>query len=289
MFSSGQSKRAQYPRENLLVAFIRAMGFFLFYYTVRTVVFTAASIFYAFKYHNTEDAYAAYMNNSHALSFVSALIIVLSLALFFASQKKSVSKAFYAGKPKASALALCFAIGISLNFTASYIISLLPEKLLESYGEATEGLSDGHIVWYILAVVIMAPVVEELIFRSMMISRFSTAVGNTVAIIFSSIIFGAVHGHIVWSLYAFAIGLLFGVIFTRSRSVLASIAAHVGFNIVSITSRLDGLSEQSAQILGGVLSVAQIVSIPLSALLVLLFIKGSAASFDKTPIGIEEI
>ena len=265
------------------------MGFFLFYYTVRTVVFTAASIFYAFKYHNTEDAYAAYMNNSHTLSFVSALIIVLSLALFFASQKKSVSKAFYAGEPKASALALCFAIGISLNFTASYIISLLPEKLLESYGEATEGLSDGHIVWYILAVVIMAPIVEELVFRSMMISRFSTAVGNTVAIIFSSIIFGAVHGHIVWSLYAFAIGLLFGVIFTRSRSVLASIAAHIGFNIVSITSRLNGLSEQGAQMLGSVLSVAQMVSIPLSALLVLLFIKGSAASFDKTPIGIEEI
>ncbi len=265
------------------------MGFFLFYYTVRTVVFTSASIFYALKYHNTEEAYAAYMNSAHMLSFVSAVIIVLSLALFFASQKKSVAKAFYIGKPKASTLALCFAIGISLNFTATYIISLLPKKLLESYGEATEGLSDGHIVWYILAAVIMAPIVEELIFRSMMLSRFSMAVGNTAAIIFSSVIFGAIHEHIVWSSYAFAIGLLFGVIFTRSRSLLASIAAHLGFNIVSITARLDGLSEQTAQILSRVLSVAQVVSIPLSALLVVIFIRSMTTSADKTPIGIEEI
>lgn len=285
MFSSHEKTGAIYPRENFLIAFIRAIGFFLFYYTVRTVVFTAASIFFAIKYQNPDRVYEAYMESANTLSFFCAVAIIAGLVLFFALQKKKVSRALYLGKPSVSTVALCFIMGISLNFSTTFIMSFLPKSLLESYSEASSGLGEGSLVWYILAAVIMAPVLEELIFRAMMVSRLSTATGNMLAILLSSAVFGAVHGHIVWSTYAFLLGLLLGVIFVRSRSVVAGIATHLGFNLVSLIARVETVPE----VLGNILSVCYMLSIPLSVLLVLIFIKKTSPCASKAPVGIEEI
>ncbi len=285
MFSSHEKTDAAYTRENFLIAFIRAIGFFLFYYTVRTVVFTSASIFFTIKYQDIDDALAVYMESANALSFFCAILIILGLCAFFKYQKKSVSTSLYIGNPDISTIALCFIAGISLNFSTTYIMSFLPKSLLESYSETSSGLSEGSLLWYILAAVIMAPILEELIFRSMMISRLSSATGNTLAVILSSAVFGAVHGHIVWSTYAFLLGLLLGFVFVRTRSVTVSIAMHLGFNLVSLISRIDTFPET----LINILSLCYLVSLPISALLILIFIKKTSSYASKTPIGIEEI
>ncbi len=289
MFSSHKTADTAYPRENFLISFIRAIGFFLFYYTVRTVIFNAAYVALVLRYRNSDDAYAAYLENANMLSFFSGIVIISLLVLFFALQKKKISPSLYLGRPSASTLVLCFFTGIVLNFATTYIMSFLPEKLLNSYGEAASELTNGSTLWYILAAVIMAPVLEELIFRAMMVTRFSTATGNALAVVLSAAVFGAVHGHIVWSSYAFIIGLLLGTVFVRSRSVIASITVHLGFNLVSLLPQASGFSEKGAEIYSSLLAVCYLISIPLSVALIILFIKKSKATASQTPIGLEKI
>lgn len=288
MFLSHKRAEAAYPRENFLLAFIRAIGFFLFYYTVRTVISNAAYVLFVIKYKNPDDAYGAYLKSANMLSFISGIVIIFFLVIFFASQKKRIAKALYLGRPSVFTVLLCFFIGFILNFATTYIMSFLPEKLLDSYGEAASNLTNGSTLWYILAAVIMAPILEELIFRAMMVSRFSTATGNTLAVVLASAVFGAVHGHIVWSSYAFIIGLLLGLIFVRSRSVAVSIAAHLGFNLVSLLPDTDGLSEKAAQIYNNSISACYLISVPLSVVLIIFFIRKTKDSASNIPIGIEE-
>ena len=274
-----------YPRENFLISFVRAVGFFLFYYAVRTVIFNAAYLFFAVRYHDTELAQAAYLERANMLSCASGVCIIVLLLLFFVMQKKSVVSAFYIGKPSALELVLCFVTGISLNFTTSFVISRLPEKLLNSYAEAAGDLAKGSLLWYILATVVMAPILEELIFRAMMISRFSTATGNAIAIVLASAVFGAVHGHIVWSTYAFILGLLLGFVFVRLRSLAASITFHVGFNCVALISRL----APSTKNVHDIFSLLQMISVAISLILLFILIKKTAARASRIPVGIKEI
>lgn len=280
-----------YTRESFVTSLLRAMGFFLFYSAVRTVVFNTATIVLLMKYEDKSIAEKAYYENANMLSFICGAIIVVALTVFFSRRQSSVRELVYVGKPSASTVIFAFFVGISLNFATSHLLTLLPQRLVESYKETASDALQGPLVWYVLAAVVMAPVIEELIFRAMIVSRLSTSVGNFGAVAISSAIFGAVHGHIVWSSYAFLLGLLLGSVFVRTRSLAVSIAMHTGFNLVSLTSYIntESLGSIGKLDLSEALSLIYTASVPVSVLLVFLFFVKTRATYDKKPIGLEEI
>ncbi len=281
---------SDYPRENLLISFLRAIGFFLFYHAVRSVVYNAATIFLTIKYREPSAIEAAFYKSANTLSFVCGIIIILSLVFFFKVKGERVREAMHVGKPSASVVALAFFIGVSLNFSTNVLLSLLPEGLIESYVDTASNAQESSILWYVLAAVIMAPVVEELIFRAMMLPRFSTSVGNIWAIVITAAIFGAIHDHIVWSSYAFLLGLILGFVFVRSRSLLVNIALHLGYNLVSLTSyiSLDSLDYIESALANFALTVISVSSIPISAALIFFFFEKTRDTGSKMPIGLSE-
>ena len=280
-----------YPKAPLLPALLRAFCFFLFYYLIRFAVYNGAYIFFASSCGgNLEEAEKMYYESANMLSFISGIIILALLAVFFCVRRKKLSKAFYLSKVRFSTATICFFAGISLNFATTLIMSYLPESLLESYGEASSVVTNGHTLWYILAAVIMAPILEEVIFRAMMLSNISTATGNILAVLISSAIFGIVHGHIVWSAYAFVIGCLLGTVFVRTRSVIASILTHFAFNAVSLISYINvETMPQAAQVIYyTALSLCESLSVPLSIALVIILFHETSDVSSKMPVGFNE-
>lgn len=280
-----------YPKAPLLPALLRALCYFLFYYVTRMVVYNGAAIFFVSRCDgDLEAANEMYSQSTNMLSFISGVIILALLALFFSTRKKKLSKEFYLNKTRFSTALICFFAGISLNFTTTLIMSYLPQSLLESYGEASSAAMDGHAVWYILAAVIMAPILEEVIFRAMMLTNISTATGNVLAILLSSAIFGIVHGHIVWSTYAFVIGCFLGTVFVRTRSVIASILTHLAFNSVSLISLIntDAMSQTAQAVYYTFLSLCESLSVPLSITLIIILFHETADVSSKMPVGFNE-
>ena len=92
--------------------------------------------------------------------------------------------------------------------------------------------------------IIAAPIIEELIFRKLLIDRISPF-GEKTAIFASALAFGLVHGNFSQFFYAFAIGLLFGYIYVKTRNILYTIVLHMFVNgfcgVLSgyITSKID--------------------------------------------------
>ena len=111
-------------------------------------------------------------------------------------------------------------------------MSALPEEWLESYGEASSSIGTGGLIG-VAATVLVAPVVEELIFRGLMLNRLRMVMPGWVAVLLSSAVFGACHGNPVWFGYAFALGAFFGFLDLRANSVLPSILGHLAFNAIS--------------------------------------------------------
>lgn len=82
----------------------------------------------------------------------------------------------------------------------------------------------------ILRIVIIAPIVEELIFRGMIMSGFSRIYHPVFAIFFSALLFALFHLNPWQFPAAFALGLILGWIRIRTGSVLACIAGHAIHN-----------------------------------------------------------
>lgn len=87
----------------------------------------------------------------------------------------------------------------------------------------------------IIAVVIMAPIVEELLFRGAieghLLRKWKHPAG---AIVFSSLVFGLVHGNWVQAPFAFVIGLALGWMYYRTGSLLPGILMHFVNNSTAV-------------------------------------------------------
>ena len=91
------------------------------------------------------------------------------------------------------------------------------------------GLYNG---WLIFVIVIVAPVVEELLFRGIIFSRWANKWGAKRAIIFSSLLFGVLH--LEGTLGAFVFGVVMCLLYLRTRTLLIPIACHMLNNAIAV-------------------------------------------------------
>ena len=77
---------------------------------------------------------------------------------------------------------------------------------------------------------VIAPLVEELTFRGILYSGFRKSGSAMQAIFWTAFLFGIFHGNVNQALYAFAIGIAFGLLREATGSVLPSFFAHFTIN-----------------------------------------------------------
>ena len=133
-------------------------------------------------------------------------------------------------KMPVSTLVAIFVMIIPLTLILNIFSIVLADVLSE--GTATNPLSDlvtDVNIWQVGTVVILGPIVEELIFRKLVIDR-TRQFGEKLSIFFSAFCFGLFHMNIFQIFYAFAIGLLLAYIYTRTGRIRYTIILHMLFN-----------------------------------------------------------
>ncbi len=83
----------------------------------------------------------------------------------------------------------------------------------------------------ILFVVICAPIMEELIFRKLLIDR-AVRYGEGVAVLLSGLLFGLFHGNLSQFVYAFTLGLFLGLVYVKTGKIIYSIILHMVVNFI---------------------------------------------------------
>lgn len=125
-------------------------------------------------------------------------------------------------------------VSILFIFSAMYVLNLLIEQAGIPNTMEETFLAMSHNPLGILSIALLAPVLEELLFRGA-IQGLLQANGQRpwVAIIVASLIFGIVHLNPAQIPFAFLLGMMFGWLYYRTGSLLPGIVGHILNNSIA--------------------------------------------------------
>jgi len=101
------------------------------------------------------------------------------------------------------------------------LLALFPDWLLE----LVDGMGD-YGGWSILTLTVLAPVLEEMIFRGAILESVRAKKGAAAAILISATVFGVIHLIPQQVVNAFFIGLILGYIYVKTGSLVSGIIIH---------------------------------------------------------------
>lgn len=117
-------------------------------------------------------------------------------------------------------------IGVLVNGLIALLIGINTESTAlfdKVFGES------GYVV--VIVAVMGAPIVEELLFRKVLIDRIRRY-GNGKAILLSGFFFGMFHGNLSQFFYTAFVGLMFAFIYVRTGKVIYTILLHMTINFM---------------------------------------------------------
>lgn len=220
-------------------------------------------------------------SNTMTFSLISGVLTLMVILIFYRIRRKRPSEALWLRRVPAPELFAGAALAPGLYLVVSLVLSVLPEAWLESYNEASAGLDTGGLLG-VLAVAVVAPVVEEFVFRGLIMTRLSKAMPGWLAILLSAAVFGLCHGHPVWFCYAFALGVVFGLIDWKAGSIWPSILGHVTFNAIGQMFLL--LPETESEAWEGVVLVVLLVVAVIAPVVDAVFLFLSSPKQNSLPV-----
>lgn len=183
--------------------------------------------------------------------------------LFLYFRKSGIVKTMFRSEQKMTparfgALA-CVFFGGQLVFQGAYMLMEAGLNLIGFTAESSMEMATGgsQTVSMFLYAGIIGPIVEELVYRGF-VMRHLQKYGKLLAVVISSILFGAMHGNLPQAVFAFCVGLVLGHV-AIEYSIIWSIILHILNNLVLadlMSMALEGLSKQVQNIVSyGVLGV----------------------------------
>lgn len=165
---------------------------------------------------NGEDLMSFYINDGYIiLTFIYAILVMTLLNRYREKEKSLPLKDYYG--------AVLF--GISL----ACFLNMLIFKL----GQSNEIIEVNKILLFISSG-ILGPIMEELLFRKKLLTELLIFNNKYVSILLSSFIFSFLHNGMITMLYAFILGIAFGIIYIKYKNVKLTIFMHMAANIIVI-------------------------------------------------------
>lgn len=118
---------------------------------------------------------------------------------------------------------------------ASFIIVAIGRYISRLTGHAlvnpVQNALVGANAFTLICAVVLAPIMEELVFRKLLIDRI-IGYGEGVAMVVSGVFFGLMHGNLQQAFYATFLGMLFAYVYIRTGRIRYTIIAHAFVNAI---------------------------------------------------------
>ena len=141
-----------------------------------------------------------------------------------------------------------------------------------------------------IALVIAAPILEELVFRGIMLDGLLRIYSPTKAIVVSSLLFGVIHLNPVQFVGGALVGGFMGWVYFHTRSVLATILIHASFNLTAFAESYfidveEAIDMSYAEVLGGMTNYVLLIFGSIVVTLGCVFLLHK--EFEKSPLGLQ--
>lgn len=184
-------------------------------------------------------------NDPALLAITSVFSSVITFMVFLKLGWTPITRTYLQSKPWFTLLWVAlFAIGAIIP------LELIYEHLGLEMDDNTSQLFEGLLKepWGYVAVGVLAPLVEEMVFRGALLRTLLGMVSKKnhwVAIMVSAFVFGLVHGNMAQFVNAMIMGLMLGWMYYRTRSIVPGILLHwvnntLAFVLCNILPQSDG-------------------------------------------------
>lgn len=139
----------------------------------------------------------------------------------------------------AAAIVLCALLGAPLNlFTSGAVYFTGLTEMFPDYEEMTSNIIGNNLLLEIITVAVLAPAVEEVIFRGTVLKRLLSRPSPRAAraVIIQAFLFALIHANVVQGLYTFLFGAALGLTYIWFDTVWAPMAVHVTYNLFAVVA-----------------------------------------------------
>lgn len=196
------------------------------------------------------------LKDTDAAKYISMLIspvaiaVTLALALKVAKQParailpvKTHPKYFLIG------VLLIFGLLFSLNSVNEYLIQLFELMGYQRRENILPDISGWKIAPALLVIAVLPAVMEEILFRGMLLNNAEEGAGTVRAIFLSGLCFSLYHGSVEQTIYQFICGCLFAFLAVRARSLAPTVLIHFINNAIIIVLSACGLFDESGALI----------------------------------------
>lgn len=175
------------------------------------------------------------------LLLTSSIITVLVFLLIYKARKKSIIEELQIVKTNDANIIIGIILGISAWLFNTGALSLVQEAgLFKEHFSIMENIlapvSKGSIFMSLLTVGIIAPFTEEFMFRGVIFKTLNKNISILWTIIIQALFFGLFHGNLIQGIYTTLLGLVFGYITYKTRSLWPAIIMHMVNNTIAMIS-----------------------------------------------------
>lgn len=228
--------------KNFLKSVGKASIYFLVYFATQLVMGFVYGIMFSVNVMTSGEATDAVevaeqlntfiMDKAMEMTFWAGVMTLVIFWIRFAVRKKNFLKEIECKKIAKNSILPIVVIALGMNVVLSVVIGYFPwpQGWMEAYMENSSIIDGSLMSW--LAAVVMAPLLEEIVFRGLVYTRLKKGMPAIAAAIVASLAFGLCHSGIIWMIYATALGLVMTWIFEKYQSLLANILFHLAFNLM---------------------------------------------------------
>ncbi len=190
---------------------------------------------------------AVLLQAANSLIFAGVVMIGLLWMVSYSKRESFTINYRFSNKPSMIQLFIAMTIGFSALFFSSFIVqglSLLFPEAYEAYVKAFADLQLGSPLSFFLAVVIMAPLFEEILFRGWIFDQLQRKLSVGLAVVLSGLLFGLFHLNIFQGTFASILGIVLGLSLLWTNSIWIPIIIHLVNNGLSWVLGMDVVAER---------------------------------------------
>ncbi|NBK98662.1 MAG: CPBP family intramembrane metalloprotease, partial [Erysipelotrichia bacterium] len=176
---------------------LKSFGYMLFYSIFQMIVMSMIASIVGSAYGSKEQVELFMNNNMMVLTVISNIFTIIIFVLYFKVRKKNLLKEVNIKTVgiKKYMLPCIITFSYSMAFSlltidANFENANILQTAVEHYSSLMHNLGT---IMYIIAVLIVAPITEEFIYRGLILTELKRKYNNTIAIIVGALLFGVSH------------------------------------------------------------------------------------------------
>lgn len=217
---------------------LKAIGYLLFYVVFQIVIISIVVAMLGSSFSGMEEIEKVVNQNMLGLTILTNILTVIIVFVFFKIRKKKLIMEINARHIKIDNYILPCVISFSFSMIfalVTYHFRFVNAENIKISVEYYQNLFPYFgIIMQIIALLIVSPITEEVVCRGLILTTLQKSFSNMVSVLFSGFLFGILHlmaGGTVLVFGSMVMGMIFGLICVKTKSLLPAIAAHAIANI----------------------------------------------------------